>query len=147
MSAVPALLTALVNKLTAALPNAEVGYGRGISQSEQMVRVGCSDYFADGPQEVAQADQTWLTEGLSRQETVSIRCVALAWSGDVDIPTVLQTAYSLFAQVEAALVADETFGGTTTFSTGLSHVPEVDESTKGTAVQIRFDVNATTFLP
>lgn len=73
--------------------------------------VGLDDPDSDGGQLAAQSERQWA--GLADQnETITISCVAEAWSGDDDIATQRVAAYGIVAAVETLVRADATgFGG------------------------------------
>lgn len=63
-----------------------------------------------------EGDQVWQTMGGAREETFSILCAAVARSGDVDIKTERDRAFSIVAGVESLIRlnvvgADITLGG------------------------------------
>ena len=116
----PALRAALVTTLTTALAPIEVhyGYGYGDAPAGKSLMIGAVDPFSQGDDTTDEATQRWTSTGLNalRDEDGVIRCVAMAWTGNVGEAGVKQAyedAHTVTAAVEASLRSDPTLGGLT----------------------------------
>lgn len=118
ISAVPALLDALVSTLTAALPTRTVFDGPGVTDDAvtDYVMVGVADPDADTPDDAVETTVEWAGLGAnSRYEHITVRCVAVSWTGDVDVKGVRDRAYASFAAAEQTLTADPSLGDVARF--------------------------------
>lgn len=116
-SAVPAFIDQLLVVARATFPTATSivqvfdGPGNTSDETGQSIHIGCTD-----PTQLSQAatstqDFPYLASAFRREE-VSIDCISRAWSGDDDMKTLRDLAYSQIAVLTAAIVADATFSGT-----------------------------------
>lgn len=113
-SAIPAVIDALVERATAALPNINVYDGFGIpgDLDEDALMIGVGDRSASAPANSAGSSQTMAVLGpdRSRDQTGSVTCVALSWNGDADQKAARDAAYAVVAAVEDLLRTDPTLG-------------------------------------
>lgn len=79
--------------------------------------VGLADPDNEAAELGSESQQSWAALGrLARDETVTIHCVAEAWSGVDDVATVRAQLTAITAAVEALMQADTTqFGGNVLF--------------------------------
>lgn len=120
-SRIPAVLDYLTAAFTAAAtlggsPSAPVAVYDGPVVTEVPAQltlwVGVDDPDSDAPV-AAESESQWAAIGnLAQDETITVNCVAEAWSGDIDVRTNRQAAFGIVAAVEALLRADATLGGT-----------------------------------
>lgn len=114
VSVVPALLSALYSKSLTALPSALVlyGYGSTDAASPDLLMIGVDD--PDAPTAAASSDagQNAATLGTtrSRDETGTVTCAALSWSGASDQAATVTAAYATFEAVASLLRSDPTLG-------------------------------------
>jgi hypothetical protein len=113
ISVVPALLGTLVSSLAAALPTRAVFDGPGVTDESvpDYLLIGVADPDADSPDDAVETNIEWAGLGqTSRYEYITVRCVAVSWSGDTDVKAVRDRAYASFAAVEQTLTADPSLG-------------------------------------
>lgn len=118
VSAVPALLDALVALFTAALPTVTVFDGPGLSDATggDYLFVGVADPDSDGGDNAVESTVEWAGLGKSaRYEQVVVRCAAVSWSGDEDVRARRVAAFAMFAAVEQALTSDPSVGDVARF--------------------------------
>ena len=111
-SAVPDVIDALVTACTAALPNAKVYDGFGISDDPgDFLMIGVDDPDAADKANSAESEQAWANaDGTARDETATITCAALSWNGDANQKTARDGAYAITAAVENLLRANPSLG-------------------------------------
>ena len=124
-SRLPALLTYLVNLFTndatigQATPPVSVFDGPPTTALDAPLKlyVGLTDPDTDAAEPAGESQQQWAALGRrGRDETVTIHCVAEAWSGDDSISVVRASVMGVVAAVETLLQADTTqFGGNVLF--------------------------------
>ena len=92
--------------------------------------VGVDDPDTTAAVTSADSTQTWAGLGhLAKNEQLSIRCTAQAWSGGDDVRTARQAVYAIMSAVETVVLADATLGGAVT-------VPGNAEVSAGTLLQL-----------
>ena len=110
-SVVPALIDALFAAAVAALPNARVSDGVGVSSDPgDFLMIGVSD---DGPNPstAVSSRQTWANaNGTTRDESGNITCMAVSWNGNADAKAARDSAYATKAAVENLLRANPSLG-------------------------------------
>ncbi len=140
MSAVPAVIDALLAAVTAALPGVQVVDGKPTTDvAGDVIAVG----FA--PQEGSPAaDCTERDRGLRViEESVSVSCLARSWSGDGDVKAQRDRTYALLTAVRGRVRTDRTLGGVVRDArlTSSSYVPW--RTTQGQlVVDVQFRVEA-----
>jgi hypothetical protein len=114
VSVVPALLSAVYAQASTALPSALVLYGYGVTDDANpdllMVGVDDPDSQSSAASSDAGQDMATLSTQRSRDETGTVTCAALSWSGDSDQEATVTAAYTTFEAVATFLRADPTLG-------------------------------------
>ena len=149
-SKVPSLITYLVTLFTtagnAANPQFAVYDGPVVNaaQAKLILWVGLSDPDSDGADSAATFQQGRADYGqLTRDETSSISCVADAWSGADDLPTVRASAFAILAAAETAIRSnlDQTFGGNGQPYPGVTGAELLQNTTEaGAFARVRFQI-------
>lgn len=81
--------------------------------SQLTLWVGMDDPDSAEAPVAADSESQWAALGnLAQDETISVHCVAEAWSGDTDVRAVRLAAFGIVAAAESLLRADATLGGT-----------------------------------
>ena len=113
-TAVPVVVTALIDGLTAALPTVDVRDSwTDTADPGDFLMVGVEDPDAVGYESSATAEQEWATIGnYSREESGEVVCCALSWNGDADPAAARAAAYGVVDAVAAWLKGDPTMGVT-----------------------------------
>jgi hypothetical protein len=148
-SAIPALIDQLVTVASAAFGTTSpviVSDGPSVIQDDtgQMLWVGCSD-----PADIAEAasgEQFWpYVSSQFRRETVTVHCMALAWSGDDDFKTVRDQAFAQVQAFTAAIVSDASFAGTVLWAASAGSNLSLSQgfNSNGAEARVAFDVTAT----
>ena len=148
-SAIPAVVDALIATLTSA--GLEVLDGPGITDDPLplSVHVGWGDPDSEQIEESASADQTWAWLGhVQRDETVTVHCRIVAWSGDSDsgaMKRVRDSAFSAFAAIGTAIQTDPSLGASASGVLNVTDVGrialyQVQDEEAGTRADIAFDV-------
>lgn len=113
-SAIPAVIDALVERATAALPDINVYDGFGIpgDLDEDALMIGVDAPSSPGSANSAGSSQTMAVLGTdrARDQTGSVTCAALSWNGDADQKAARDAAYAVVAAVEDLLRTDPTLG-------------------------------------
>lgn len=116
-SAVPAFIDQLLVIAQATFPLATSvvqvfdGPGNTSDETGQSLHIGCTD--PTQLSEAASSSQEFpYASGVFRREEMTIDCISRAWSGDDDMKTLRDLAYSQIATLTTALVADASFSGT-----------------------------------
>ena len=112
--------------------------------------VGLTDPDNEAAEEAGTFDQSRIDLGMAaREENISIRCVAEAWSGTDDMATIRANAFGISAAVEALVRADGTFGapqGTITANPGVTGGVLLQNATStGAVARIVFSINFRAF--
>lgn len=104
-SVVPALIDALVEQATAALPDVNVYDGFGVTADPgDFLMIGVEDPDAEDAAFSADARQEWANANhTTRDESGEITCCAVSWNGDADQKTARDGAYAITAAVETCL--------------------------------------------
>lgn len=107
MSALPAVLDALVSRFSSALPAAQVIDGPPtVDVAGDVVAVGLA------PDDPSPADATQEAVGLSvRRESFDVMCLARSWSGNDGVKAQRDRTFLLLASVQEALRDDPSLGG------------------------------------
>lgn len=155
VSAVPAVIDALVTTLRAAFPSTVLvaGYpvqvfdGVGISDSDtgRQVWVGISDPFSDDPApESASSEQAPpYASSAFRREELTIHLIAQASSGGDVMKTTRDAAYQIVNAVTTAIVNDYSLGGAVLMVRAINVLAlRQNNDDKGTFAQVSFDVTA-----
>jgi hypothetical protein len=108
--------------------------------------VGVYDPDSEDAQIAANTEQSWAGLGhMAKNEQLSVRCTAVAWSGTDDVRTVRLSCAAIVAAVETLVLADATLGGTVTVP-GNANVTGGEwwqnTTTRGAIVQLRFEITA-----
>jgi len=149
VSAVPALLDALVAALTAALPAVTVYDGPGNTDDApaDYLLVGVPDPDSDSSEASVESTVEWASLGAkSRYETSTVWCAAISWTGDTPNPanpsvmkTVRDRVFATFAAVEQTLVADPSLGDVARFGgIGSTHRTMQNITADGTEAWVVF---------
>lgn len=112
-SAIPMLTDALVSAWTAAVGADYVFDGFGITDDspKTYVLVGVSDPDTETLASTATSDQTWAWLGhVQRDETGSIDCVIVSWSGDEGMKPVRDAAFAFLTSLAQAIETDPSLG-------------------------------------
>lgn len=106
--------------------------------------VGLTDPDNDAAEPAGESQQEWAAIGRrGRNETVTIHCVAEAWSGAEDVRTVRVAAYGIVSAVETLMQADTTsFGGNVLFPDPGISVMQLSQITteRGPIARVQFDL-------
>lgn len=107
-SRIPAAVDQLVTTTRAALPSIDVFDGPGLTDAApaSAVFIGVSESEPRAEQASSQAEQRWATTGKTRDETFTIRCLAVARDGDGDVKAARDLAFAHVAAVETAIRTD-----------------------------------------
>lgn len=110
---------------------------------QMAIYVGVDDIDSPDAQNSADSQQEWA--GLGKQainETVTVRCTAVAWSGSDDVRTVRQNAYAIMSAAEDLLRGDASLGGNVLFANPAVETRQLRQNTttKGMVAQVTFDV-------
>lgn len=156
-SKLPALISYLVAQFQAAatlgqaIPPVYVYDGPPTTALDAPLKlyVGLTDPDNIAADEAGIFDQTRQDLGQGREETLSVRCAAEAWSGDDSIATVRASVFGITAAVENLIRADTSFGGAagaTLASPGVTGGVLLQNNTStGAVAQVRFSINFRTF--
>lgn len=150
VSAVPALLDALVALFAAALPNVTVFDGPGLTDhtAGDYLFVGVADPDSDAGESAVETTVEWGGLGSRlRHEQITVRCAAVSWSGDEDVHARRVAAYATFAAVEQALTADPSVGDVARFG-GLAteHQLKQNNTDDGAEAWVQFAMQFTARL-
>ncbi len=108
--------------------------------------VGVYDPDSTDAQQAAASEQSWAGLGHSaKNESLSVKCAAVAWSGADDIRTVRLAVAAIVAAVETLVLADATLGGTVTVPGNASVTGGEwwqNATDRGAVVQCRFEITA-----
>lgn len=149
-SAVPALIDALVAVANTAFPDAtslvDVNDGPANTQEDTGQALWIGSNGDDQSTEGATADQEWpyASNGF-RRETLTVHCLALAWSGDDDFKTVRDQAFAQVQAFTAAIVTDPTLGGVVlqcTTPVNRISLAQGFNNLSGVEARVSFDVEA-----
>lgn len=100
--------------------------------------VGVDDPDATAATVAASSTQEWAGLGhQSRNELLSVRCVAQAWSGADDVRTVRQSVYAIIAAVEDLVRNDAALGGNLLFTSPGVTNGELRQLTSGAGAAAR----------
>jgi hypothetical protein len=151
VSTIPAVLDALVQRWTLALPDAQVSDGQPHDHADDMVLVG----FTGTPGEEAVTSEITVEQmaAAPNREQYTIACIASSWKGaDEDVPTVRGAAFGLLDAIAADLAEDPRLGGlvmstrlTVAGFTQYQTMPHNEDSAGGTSADIRFTVTVSAF--
>ena len=137
MSALPAFLTELVDRLTAwpALADTQVVDGPPLDWARaKLLAVGIS--MQDLTVESSTADA-----GLgSRREQADVTCLARSASGDSALAPRRAEAFAIVAEVEAALASDRKMGGTVNRARLVDSIYTPARTSQGTAAEVEFRI-------
>jgi len=150
-SRLPALIDYLVNLFTndptlgAATPKVTVFDGPTTTQDPAPLQlyIGLTDPENTGSEPAGETTQEWAALGRrGRNETVTIHCCALAWSGTDDMKTVRIAATGIVAAVETLMQADTTgFGGNVLFpDPGITSIALTQSNASGSQAAAAFDL-------
>jgi len=113
-SIVPVLVDALVAQATAALPDAMVFDGFGLSQDPgpDILMIGVDDGRSTSAATSGSSNQDQAASGATRprNQKGSINCWALSWNGNATTKDARDSVYALQAAVENILRADPNLG-------------------------------------
>lgn len=113
-SANPLVIDALVERATAALPDALVVDGWAVTDSPAplLLSIGLADTDEAQTGTLSASSQTMAVAGTdrARDQEGTVTCLALAWNGDGDQKVARDAAYGLVAAVEDLLRDDPTLG-------------------------------------
>ena len=148
-SAVPAVVDALIAALTTA--GLAVIDGPGITDDPLplSVHVGWGDPDSDQIEESASADQTWAWLGhTQRDETVTVHCRVVAWSGNSDTASMKaarDAAFGAFADIGSTIQSDPSLGASASGVLNVTDVGrialyQVQDDEAGTRADVAFDV-------
>jgi len=107
--------------------------------------VGLSDPDSVAAPLGAESQQQWVGIGAkTRDEFVTIYCVAEAWTGATDVRTVRLSAYGIVAAVEQILAADPTLGGNVLFTDNTMPQRQLrqNNTTAGQLARVMFTIKA-----
>lgn len=150
-SRIPALIDYLValftsaSTLGAATPPVVIFDGPTTTKNPAPLQlyVGLSDPDSNAAEQAGESEQAWAAIGRrGRDETVTIHCAALAWSGTDDMKTVRLAATGIVAAVETLMQADTTsFGGNVLFpAPGITALTLTQSNAGGSAATVAFDL-------
>jgi hypothetical protein len=124
-SRLPALIDYLVTLFTsastlgAATPPVTIYDGPATTALDAPLKlyVGLTNPDNEAAEAAGESQQTWAALGrLGRDEIITVHCVAEAWGGTNDMPTVRHQATGIVAAVEVLMQSDTTqFGGNVLF--------------------------------
>lgn len=113
-SVVPSIIDALYTQATAALPDALVfdGFQLGEDPGPDILMIGIDDGQTSSAATTADSSQEQATAGTprSRNQTGSINCWALSWTGNATAKEARDAVYAIQAAVENLLRADPQLG-------------------------------------
>lgn len=109
---VPALITALVSAVDAALPDADVLDGDSVIETaDDFVMIGVGDIDSEGRTTAANSKQEWANANFTaKDETGQILCAASSFNGDGDIPRARRETFALMFAIEDVLRANPSLG-------------------------------------
>lgn len=113
VSAIPAVIDALVAQADAALTSVTVYDGFGISDDPgDFLMVGVDDADLLDAATSAESSQVPATMGTlrTRQETGTVTCLALSWNGDADMAAARTAAFATANEVSDLIRADPSLG-------------------------------------
>jgi hypothetical protein len=151
-SAVPGALRAIYSLLTANLgPNVGVIVGPGATDDPEangLVLIAVDDADETSYAHAVTGSQAWAQlGGKIRDETFSVHCVAVAWTGNADAPgdvaalDIVDSVYALMKGITDAIVADPTLSGSVLTMKGItSHSLRFVTDNSGLAAHIPFDI-------
>lgn len=156
-SRVPALIDYLVNMFTGAAtlgnasPPVAVFDGPAITDEPAplALHVGVDDAFTDGPPTSATSEQERTGLAAKRQETITIHCAAVAWSGSGDVRAVRNSVFAILAAAEDLIRSNtDYFGGNAGGALpGVSGIALQQNSTaQGVVAQVSFTVTFLSFI-
>lgn len=151
VSTIPAVLDALVQRWTLALPGAQVSDGQPLDHADAMVMVG----FTGTPGDEAISSELTIEQMAAspNREQYTIACIASSWKGaEEDVKPVRDSAFALLDAIAADLADDQTLGGLV-MRARLSvagyiqyqTVPEDEDSAGGVSGDIRFTISIDAF--
>lgn len=155
-SRIPALIDYLVTAFTnaatlgQATPPVDVFDGPPTTDdpSPLALYVGVDDAFADSAPTGATSEQ--VRQGLAnkRQETVTIHCTAVAWSGASDMRAVRTSAFAILAAAEDIIrLNTDGFGGNAGGALpGVSGIALQQNNAGGATAQVAFTVTFISFI-
>ena len=140
VSVIPALIDALVDEATTALPDVLVIDGMGATDTPgDYLMIGVDDPDTDGDAFSADSQQGWAhANHTTRDEQGTVTCAALSWNGDGDQKAARDSAY---ATVEALATICRT-----TPDLGISTVAWTSFGTDTRLSQGQFDSGATALV-
>jgi hypothetical protein len=142
ISGIPTAIDALIAAFTAAGVYVVDGQGASDDASQATVFVGLGDPDGDAFENAAQSDQEWAWLGhRQRDETLSIHCVASAWTGDDTPKAARDAAFALVRVISDAITADPSLGGTVLFVRSIDGLTLRQlRSTEGARADIPFTI-------
>lgn len=110
--------------------------------------VGVDDVFSTSAPTSATSEQVRQGLGNKRQETATIHCAAVAWSGADDIRTVRTSAFAILAAAEDIVrLNNDGFGGNAGAALpGISGITLQQSSAGGSTVQVAFAITFISFI-
>ena len=155
-SRVPALIDYLVGAFQAAAtlgqatPPVAVYDGPPVTAdpSQLALYVGVDDTFSDGAAGSATSDQIRTGLAAKRQETVTIHCCAVAWSGVDSIKTVRTSAFAILAAVEDLVRSNgDNFGGNAAGAVpGVAGITLQQANVDAATAQVMFSITFISFI-
>jgi hypothetical protein len=138
-STVPAVLTDLVARFAAALPDVRVVDGHPITPATDMVAVGFTGESGEPAIESSRSrEQASLDPD---REAYTVTCWAYCLRGDTDPAAVRETVYGWLDTVAAELAADPTLGGLVGRTQLATETLTQDQTDKGAQAALRFTVS------
>ena len=145
-SAVPGAIRAIHDALSNAL-GANVGVIVGPGNTDDpglngLVFVGVDDADEASYAHAVTGSQAWAQlGGLYRDETFSVHCVAVAWNGNTDALSAMDSVYTLLGAITQALVSDPTLQGALLYAPGITAQSlKFASDENGIAAHLTFDV-------
>lgn len=146
-SRVPAVIDALLAYLPPRLTPTKVVDGPGASNTEQpYLLVGVDDPDSEEASTAATSRHEAAGMGKSRDQSITVYCTAVAWTGNEDAKEARDAAYALLAAVEAEISADPTLGGVVFGARVGDDTLRQNTNNRGVEAHVLFTVEARTHL-
>lgn len=150
-SAMPAVLRAMLNQFTAALPGVNVSLGLALDNDMgDSLYIGVSDPQASNYTSGASGAQSWPVAAASvRTESLTVNLMAEAWAGDGDTVAAIDRAFAIFETVAATVnVGGHDLGvaGVSWGNVGEAYSLDHAQTPDGAAALLTFTITATAQL-